>query len=65
MDHTNLVDDLLTLQSGIDDCIEWLSVMTEIIKNESGEVPEGVRKIRANLVMASIETRRMIESEDI
>jgi len=60
-----LIDDLVVLQDKIDDCIKWLSEMTEIIKNESGEVPEEVRKIRANLVMAGIETRRLIESEDI
>jgi len=65
MEHTYLIDDLVVLQDKIDDCIKWLSEMTEIIKNESGEVPEEVRKIRANLVMAGIETRRLIESEDI
>lgn len=64
-EHTYLLDDLAILEEGIQSCIDWIQEMTNIVMDESGEVPEEFRRIRSNLVMAAIEVRRVKDSEEI
>lgn len=63
--HSYFLDDLKVLEDELNSCIEWVQEITDILMNENGEVPEEIRKVRSNLVMAAIEIRKLIESEDI